>query len=140
MRFGFVVLALTWSMSADADAPEQGYILHCMGCHLEQGQGREPNVPRLKDRVGYYLALPGGRDYLLQVPGASQSLLSDKALARTTNWLVTAFAGQSMPDEFEPYTESEVTRLRHNGPVDIDAVRIRLNLQVDLLEAEHDDE
>ena len=132
-RWAYLILLTSCAAVA---APPHAYILNCMGCHLEQGEGRPPNVPRLKDRVGYYLQISGGREYLVQVPGAAQSLLSDAELAVTTNWLVRNFAGRSMPADFKDFTEQEVTRLRHHGPVDIDAEREALNQLVDQMEAQ----
>ncbi len=77
-----------------------------MGCHLVDGGGAPPTIPRLKDRVGYYLTIPHGRAYLAQVPGAANSLLDDRQLTDVLNWIVDEFAGASRPRTFEPYAQS----------------------------------
>ena len=82
------------AVSADA---RQDYVLNCMGCHMVDGGGAPPTIPRLKDRVGYYLTIPHGRAYLAQVPGAANSLLDDRQLTAVLNWMVDEFAGASRP-------------------------------------------
>ena len=60
-----------------AAGPEVDYALHCMGCHRQDGGGTEGKVPALKGSMGRFLSVPGGREFLVQVPGTSQSALSD---------------------------------------------------------------
>ena len=109
-----------------ADA-RQDYILNCMGCHLVDGMGKPPSIPRLADRVGYYLTVPQGRAYLAQVPGAANSLLTDAQLAAVLNWLVAEYAGASMPANFQPYDVAEVTKYRSARPADVDGLRHALH-------------
>ena len=118
-----VVLLLGWA--AGADPARVDYMLHCMGCHLMDGSGMPPEVPRLADRVGHYLDSPEGRRYLVQVPGAAQSLLDDSELAEVLNWILTELGGDSVASGFEPYTRAEVARYRRAAPADLDAVRRR---------------
>jgi hypothetical protein len=110
------------SACAAADA-RQDYILNCMGCHLVDGAGAPPAIPRLKDRVGYFLAIPQGRAYLAQVPGAANSLLDDAHLTAVLNWIVTEYAGSSRPTNWTPYDVTEVAKYRANRPADVDALR-----------------
>lgn len=118
---------LTMPLSAAADsAPPVDYMLHCMGCHRADGTGTPPGIPRLAGRVGYYLQVPEGRAYLVQVPGASQSLLDDAALATVLNWILAEFGGSSLPDGYRPYTAAEVSRYRHHAPTDVTVLRRRL--------------
>ncbi|HTO57764.1 MAG TPA: hypothetical protein VMJ74_08205 [Pseudomonadales bacterium] len=118
------LFGLAGGVGADA---RQDYVLNCMGCHLVDGAGKPPSIPRLADRVGYYLTVPQGRAYLAQVPGAANSLLTDAELAAVLNWLVAEYAGASMPAKFEPYAATEVTRYRSTRPADIDALRHALH-------------
>jgi len=106
-----------------AAGPRLDYTLHCMGCHGDDGAGAPPEIPSLKDRVGYYFEVPGGREYLVQVPGARQAPLDDAALAQLLNWIVAAFGGASITAPAPPYDVAEVTRLRADPPNDIAAVR-----------------
>jgi mono/diheme cytochrome c family protein len=117
--------------AANASAgPQLDYTLHCMGCHLADGAGAPPEVPALKDRVGYYFDVPGGRQYLVQVPGARQAPLDDAALAALLNWMVNEFAGASLPARLEPFAPEEVTRLRATVVNDIAAERRRLEAAI----------
>ena len=103
--------------------PRTDYLLHCRGCHLADGTGTPPGIPALRDRVGYYLQIPGGRDYLTQVPGASNAPLSDERLTGVLNWVIGEFAGGSAPSDWAPLSATEVGQGRRVAPADIDAWR-----------------
>jgi mono/diheme cytochrome c family protein len=124
--FGVLLCA---SAGAFADA-RQDYVLNCMGCHLVDGTGSPPAIPRLKDRVGYYLTIPQGREYLVQVPGAANSLLDAGRLARVLNWIVEEFSGASRPQHFQPYDAEEVAEYRATRPADVDALRHKLTNEI----------
>ncbi len=111
---------------ASAATPRLDYTLNCMGCHRADGAGTPPGIPRLAGRVGYYLTVPEGRGYLVQVPGASQSLLNDAELAAVLNWILSEFGGDSVAGGFVPYTAEEVARYRAVRRDDIGALRRRL--------------
>ena len=49
-------------------------------------------MPSLAE-TGELAALPGGREYLMRVPGAAQAPLSDERLARLIGWVVEQFGG-----------------------------------------------
>ena len=120
MCAGLAVLMPT----AHADrSPHVNYMLECQGCHLADGTGAEPEVPSLVGRIGRYLSVDGGREYLIQVPGVSQAALSDRELARVLNWILQTFSADTVPANFEPYTAEEVGRFRPNAPVDIIGAR-----------------
>jgi mono/diheme cytochrome c family protein len=124
LRIEAAILAMGLFASAHAAADaRQDYILNCMGCHLMDGAGAPPAIPRFKDRVGYFLTIPQGRAYLAQVPGAANSLLSDARLAGVLNWVVTEYAGASQPASWAPYDVAEVAKYRKNRPADVDALR-----------------
>jgi mono/diheme cytochrome c family protein len=115
---------------ADQAAFERGrvdYVLHCSGCHALDGGGvEEKGIPRVKDQIGYYLRLPEGRPFLMQVPGLLSAGLSDERAAGVTNWMIEYFAGPSMPGSFVPYTAEEAKRYRLGKPADISALRKQL--------------
>ena len=70
-----LLLALLAAPSAGrAESPRVLYMLHCQGCHLADGTGSPGEVPSL-EKVGRFLGTPGGRAYLVQVPGAALSPL-----------------------------------------------------------------
>jgi cytochrome c2 len=95
----------------DRSAP-MNYMLHCQGCHKEDGSGQPGIVPSLRGSVAKFLAVPEGRDYLVQVPGTAQSMLSDAEVAEVLNWAVGTFDPEHVPSDFIPYDEHEVARLR----------------------------
>jgi mono/diheme cytochrome c family protein len=125
-----LVCAALVSSGAAADA-RQDYMLNCMGCHLLDGSGAPPAIPRLKDQVGYFLTIPRGRAYLVQVPGAANSLLSDARLADVLNWIVERFGGSSAPADWQAYDATEVAAYRAARPADIDALRQELTAELE---------
>jgi hypothetical protein len=49
------------------NGPAEDYSRHCQGCHGHVGVS-VTEMPRLRDRVGYFLHTPAGRAYIVQVP------------------------------------------------------------------------
>ena len=76
-----LILAVPMLMGAGYDA-RANYILHCEGCHGADGVGGVPEkVPPLRDAIGHFPKVSGGRDFLIQVPGVAQSPLDDAEVA-----------------------------------------------------------
>jgi hypothetical protein len=88
------------------------YLFSCRGCHLADGRGVPPHVPTLRDTLGTLVTRPGGREYLVRVPGVLQSRLGDHALADVLNYVLTEFNRDTLPADFKPYTQSEVAAAR----------------------------
>lgn len=80
-------------------------------------------VPDLNDDMGYFAGFAEGRSYLVRVPGAAHSPLSDSDLAEVMNWMLRTFAAD---DNAQPYTEAEVTKHRRVRMNDVQAVRKQL--------------
>lgn len=96
-------------------SPSVNYKLQCMGCHREHGEGVPVrDVPMMTGFVGNYLKVEGGREFLIQVPGASLSGLTDRQLAELLNWMLEdqGIAAGSAPKNFKPYTQKEVETYR----------------------------
>ena len=96
-----------------AAAPAQDYMLYCMGCHGAQAQGVPGKVPPLAHALGRYMRSPAGRDYVLRVPGAASSVLSDAQLAAVLNWLAANFDAAELASGVSWFTPPEVARSRH---------------------------
>lgn len=129
----FMFLAVAASNSVNATEPEKvDYMLGCQGCHLDNGQGfPEHGVPSLAGYVGNFLRVPGGREFLVQVPGTAQSGLSDARLAAMLNWMLLAFSPNETPADFAPYSAAEVGRLRAHPLVTVKATRTELVQRID---------
>jgi mono/diheme cytochrome c family protein len=97
-----------------ADQPNILYLLYCGGCHLPDGSGVPPQVPTLHDQPGVIEGLPGGRDYLIRVPGAAQAPMTDAELAIVVNYLLETFSADTLAKDFKPYTAAEVAGYRRN--------------------------
>jgi len=114
MRSGAAVALLPLVLLADGAAAATvlrgaaaDYVLNCAGCHKFDGSG-SARVPVLTE-MGRLQALPGGREYLVRVPGVAQAPLSDARLAALLNWLITELGtGGASP----PYDAAEVGTLR----------------------------
>jgi hypothetical protein len=111
---------------ARAEAPRVDYMLHCQGCHLADGSGSPGAVPTLRDQIGNFLRVPGGREYLVRVPGSAQSSLDDAALADLLNWMVREFGPAQVAAAFAPYTAPEVGTLRYPPLADVETRRAEL--------------
>ena len=110
--------------SIAAANPEIDYKLNCQGCHLPDGTGFVNKVPSFA-LLGDFLSVPGGREFLVQVPGTSQSLLSDSQAAEVLNWIVENFSDY-VPKDFRHYTAAEVGDLRSIRVLDVLAIRAQL--------------
>lgn len=98
--------------TATAASPRTNYLLYCSGCHLVNGQGNPPNVPTLHEELGRMMTVAEMRSYLLRVPGASHTPLSDSDLAAVVNWVLDEFNGSTLPADFKPISTEEVTQAR----------------------------
>lgn len=102
------------------------FALRCKGCHGLAGEGTPGHVPALAGFVGRFTHLPGGRDYLMRVPGVARSVLDDARLAEVLNWMLSAYGGDKVAPGFAPYTAEEVGDARRQPLRDRAAVRARL--------------
>jgi mono/diheme cytochrome c family protein len=115
------------------EAAQADYMLNCQGCHLADGRGYPARqVPSLRGRLGEYLHVPGGREFLVQVPGAAQSSLSDAQLAQVLNWMLYTFSPQQLPDDFIAYSATEVQPLRQQPLARVSQIRQALQAQITL--------
>ncbi len=110
--------------ATSVDTARSDFFLHCAGCHRFDGRGSPRHgIPDFRDSVGWFTHLPAGREYLVRVPGSSQSQLSDAELAVVLNWMLHEFSAAQLPRDFQPYTAQEVTRVRTPPYQDIVPVR-----------------
>ncbi len=111
-----VSLACAAFTTATAHAsPQQDYVLYCMGCHGAQAEGIPGKVPPLAHALGRFMRSAEGRNYILRVPGAANSALSDVRLAAVLNWLAQTFDGEELSHSGAPlFTTAEVTSARRS--------------------------
>ena len=105
---------------------QANYMLNCMGCHLADGSGAAGKVPSVRDSLVILSASSAGRRFLVQVPGASQSPLSDLELAQDLTWMVRNLSAQSVPPDFTDFTAAEVAGYRRAPLVNVRETRARL--------------
>ena len=119
-RFSTLFLAVAGAAATSLAAtaahasPQQDYVLYCMGCHGPQAEGVPGKVPPLAHALGRYMRSPAGRNYVLRVPGAANSVLSDAQLAAVLNWVAQTFDAEELSDSVPLFTTEEVTGLRHS--------------------------
>jgi mono/diheme cytochrome c family protein len=104
-------------------SPQQDYMLHCMGCHGTEARGVPGKVPPLANMLSRFMRTPEGRNYVLRVPGAANSALSDAQLAAVLNWLAVTYDSSAAARDLAPFTSEEVSRLRHTPLVAVLAAR-----------------
>jgi hypothetical protein len=124
-------LACLVAAAARAEDPRVDYMLQCQGCHLADGSGSPGAVPDLRGSLGRLVSVPGGREYLVRVPGAAQSPLSDQRLAALLDWMLREFGGAGAAVDFEPYRPEQVARWRAEPYLDVQAVRRELINRID---------
>ena len=124
-----VVLRADAPSHSPANSPRALYVLHCSGCHGLDGSGSiSARVPDMR-RLGHFLRVPGGREFLVQVPGVMGSGLDDAQVALVSNWVLNTLARGSVPAQHKPYEANEVARLRTQPLVDVATVRATLAFQ-----------
>jgi hypothetical protein len=122
-----IALAVLAGLSSGAVAgPAQDYVLHCMGCHGPKAEGVPGKVPPLAVSLLQFMRSPAGRSYVLRVPGASNSMLTDAQLAGVLNWIATRFGStQDNPPAALPpaFTAQEVASHRRMPMAAVQATR-----------------
>jgi hypothetical protein len=103
--------------------PAQDYMLYCMGCHGPQAEGVPGKVPPLAHSLGLFMRSPAGRNYVLRVPGAANSALSDAQLTAVLNWLAQEFNSGELSADVPMFTAAEVTAARHSPLASVSAAR-----------------
>ncbi|HEX3845947.1 MAG TPA: cytochrome c [Steroidobacteraceae bacterium] len=106
-------LGLALAAASARASPPQDYMLYCMGCHGIEAQGVPGKVPPLAHSLGRYMRTPAGRNYILRVPGAQSSALSDAQLAEVLNWLAKTYNADELGADTAWFTTAEVAALRH---------------------------
>ncbi len=110
------------SMATQA-SPAQDYMLNCMGCHGTQAEGVPGKVPPLANTLSRFMRTAAGRNYILRVPGAANSALSDAQLAAVLNWLAVTYDSGASTHTLEPFTSAEVAEVRHTPLISVLATR-----------------
>jgi hypothetical protein len=121
-----LLLGLLAAPRALAGSPAVDYALNCQGCHLDDGSGTPGSVPPLAGSVGRFTRVPGGREFIVRVPGVATSALDDAALAVVLNWMLERFGKPDVPADFRPYAAAEVGALRQTPLTNVDRVRAEL--------------
>ena len=110
----------------DAARAKQNYQLNCMGCHGEEGNGLEGHVPSLRGTLSRISSSPQGREFVLRVPGVTQSALSSEEIAEVLNWVLYEFNGNDGTRPVRPFTAAEVSSSRTRPLVEIAATRAQV--------------
>lgn len=111
VAIGIAAALFSFTATAWGEPPAQLYMLNCWGCHRPQGEGIPGTAPPLRGAADF-LKVPGGRAYLIEVPGVSSSALDDAQVAEVMNWILQSFSKGQLPSDFKPYTAAEVKQYR----------------------------
>ncbi len=131
-----VTLAAVTALAAtevDAKRARVNYMLNCQGCHLADGRGIG-DIPEMKNFVGNFLRVPGGREYLVRVPGSANAPLNDALLAELLNWMLMEMSASELPTDWQPYTAAEVASYRATTLTDVDKIRAVLINRIEALQ------
>jgi mono/diheme cytochrome c family protein len=122
-------LALTAAALAEDASPRadtrarQDYLLHCMGCHTENGAGLPGKVPSMRGTLATLARAPAGRSYVLRVPGVTQSTLEPDRLADVLNWAIREFSDAAVSTQVPRFTAAEVAEARSRPLLEVGATR-----------------
>ena len=86
--------------------PAFSYLLHCSGCHIEDGSGDPPEVPDLRKNLDKLLGSETGRGYMLRVPGVTDTPVTPREMAALMNWLIAEFYPEL--EDFRSFSAEEV--------------------------------
>ncbi len=111
---------------ADDPRARQNYMIHCMGCHGEQGEGFGEQVPDMRGTLARLATLPDGRSFLLRVPGVSRSGLDAERTAEVLNWLLREFSDAEALRSIPPFTADEVAEARLRPLLEVSSTRTRV--------------
>lgn len=135
--------ALPFVVSANvaAQSPEYNYLLHCGGCHIEDGSGMPPHVPDLRVDMPFFASFTEGRAYIARVPGVVQSPMTDEQLTQVLNMILDRFtpAGSNL----QPYTAEEVRLYQQEVLLDPQKLRDQLTAlrsDISMVNADVDDD
>lgn len=103
------------------------YIINCQGCHKRDGTGSDGGAPTMVGVLSNFLNAPGGREFLLRVPGVATTALDSEAVAEMMNWMLYEFDPEHVPADFVPFTTDEVELMRQK-PLVQEAEQIRKDL------------
>jgi cytochrome c553 len=103
----------------DAATAREAWVLNCMGCHTGDAHGIEGKVPPLTGELGHFVRLAEGREFVMRVPGASNSSLSDAELANVLNWLIDTRNADTGPGFYSPNPAPHVAATRRPALTDV---------------------
>jgi len=125
---GLFVVSLMSTANAFAQGSEYNYLLHCGGCHIEDGSGMPPHVPDLRVEMPLFAAFTEGRAYIARVPGVIQAPMDTQQLTDVLNLLLSRFAPEG--SNLQPFTEDEITRYQQEALLDPKKLRDQLLAQM----------
>ena len=128
--FVFVTTDVLSASFPGVDNPQRArvnYILNCQGCHGPDGAGSaDGDVPRMKDFLGNFLSVKGGREFLIRVSGVANAPLTDASIAELLNWTLHTQSPGQIPTNFLPYSESDISEWRRRPLDDVAHTRQKL--------------
>lgn len=123
--------------SAQARDAAFNYKMECQGCHSIDGRGQTDVIPALNNDMAKFLTVAGGREFLVQVPGAAQAPLSDTETADVLNYMLQRFGPVEIAQQYPPYTSEEVARLRKTPLTEVKQKRAALVKLIEQQEKKH---
>lgn len=113
----------------DMDQAQTDYVEHCGGCHGIKGNAAPADLPNLQGRVGWFMCLPEGRDYLMRLPNIARSRITDNAqLADLMNFMVYGIGGKSTPPGTKPFSPDEVAEGRTRAFTSVSLIKTRAQI------------
>jgi hypothetical protein len=125
---GLVAVSFMVSANAFAQGAEYNYLLHCGGCHIEDGSGLPPHVPDLRVEMPLFAGFTEGRAYIARVPGVIQAPMDSQQLTDVLNLLLSRFAPEG--SDLQPFSVEEITLYQQEELLDPKKLRDLLLAQI----------
>lgn len=125
---GVFVVTLFVAAKAAAQGAEYNYLLHCGGCHIEDGSGLPPHVPDLRVEMPLFAGFTEGRAYIARVPGVIQAPMDSQQLTDVLNLLLTRFA--PVNSGLQPFSAAEIMLYQQEALLDPKKLRDELLAQM----------
>ncbi|WP_353301528.1 c-type cytochrome [Sessilibacter corallicola] len=112
---------------AQSNSARINYLLNCQGCHSADGKGSAGGAPDMTLYGKEFLQSAPGRRFFIQVPGSSNSSLSNLELADVLNFIASELIQYNEAIQF---TETEVEQYRGTKISNVVETRNQLILEL----------
>lgn len=130
------VLVASPGLAQEVDG-RSAYVLHCSGCHRQDGTGLiAKGVPPFPGVIDKILSHPMGRTYLVNTGGVRTSAISHDERAAILNWMIAVWVPEGSQADTRPFDPAEISLLFESWRGD--SAKLRRQIREDLIRSNVD--